>query len=318
MGLIDFFREIDNEISSINSTNFGVEITDTDFVPNVDDQGITYDNIENQSKKCKRLETCVLYIDIRKSTQISLSHKSVTLTKLYSAFVRSMVKAAGYHNGYVRNIIGDRVMVVFDRKDCFKNAISTAILFNTISVFTLNKYFKYDEVEFGIGIDYGKMLITKTGTVKQGIENQFYKSLVWLGRPANIASKLTDSANKIIPTLNKPSLNELLPKPSINSIKYTPKTLKPQMLQQNYKSLSLLNPFEKIKEPRFQSLSAINLFSKVKIKPILITKEVLEGLKKEAPELFNELKFTRQNITINGYLGEVFGTDYYFTDINKI
>jgi class 3 adenylate cyclase len=51
-------------------------------------------------------------------------------------------------------------------------------------------------VEFGIGIDYGRMLATKTGIRKHGDAQQSYRSLVWLGRPANVASKLTDAANK--------------------------------------------------------------------------------------------------------------------------
>src|SRR5690606_1769140 len=50
--------------------------------------------------------------------------------------------------------------------------------------------------ECGIGIDYGQMLITKAGAARRGAEREFYRSLVWLGRPANVASKLTDIANK--------------------------------------------------------------------------------------------------------------------------
>jgi class 3 adenylate cyclase len=37
----------------------------------------------------KLIDTCVLYIDIRRSTDLNLSHKPVTVAKLYSAFVRS-------------------------------------------------------------------------------------------------------------------------------------------------------------------------------------------------------------------------------------
>ena len=40
------------------------------------------------------------------------------------------------------------------------------------------------------------MLATKTGIRRHGSAPQSYRSLVWLGRPANIASKLTDQANK--------------------------------------------------------------------------------------------------------------------------
>jgi adenylate cyclase len=60
----------------------------------------------------------------------------------------------------------------------------------------INRHFHHDEVSFGSGIDYGRMLATKTGVRRHGSAQQSYRSLVWLGRPANVASKLTDNANK--------------------------------------------------------------------------------------------------------------------------
>lgn len=315
MSMIDIFREIDTEVESIVTPNFNVDVSNTYLVPNVDDKDITFDNIDNKTKKCKTLETCVLYIDIRNSTKISVSHKPETLTKLYSSFIRSMIKAAECNCGYIRNIVGDRVMVVFNRKDCFKNAINTAIMFNTISEFTINKHFRYAEVSCGIGIDFGEMLVVKTGTIKQGKENQFYKSLVWLGRPANVASKLTDSANKLLyNNLNKPSINTLLHNTNKDISKLP-------TLQQSYKRLYPPNLLiKKFEEPRFKSLSSEKkLISNLKTKPILITKEVLDGLTNEAPDLRKEISFTKQlSLKIDGYSGEIYGTDYYFNDINKI
>ena len=193
--------EIEEEVKTISSSCFDIELSKTGVVPSLKDPDITFDDFDNYKKKCKVLETCVLYVDIRKSTRISFKHNPETLAKLYSSFVRSMVKASEYFSGYVRNIIGDRIMVIFDEKNCFSNAINTAYLLNTISRKIINKFFKINIVRFrcGIGIDFGKMLVTKTGTIKKGKENEFYKSLVWLGRPANIASKLTDKANKYSP-----------------------------------------------------------------------------------------------------------------------
>jgi hypothetical protein len=40
------------------------------------------------------------------------------------------------------------------------------------------------------------MLATKTGIRRHGEQQGNYRNLVWLGRPANVASKLTDLANK--------------------------------------------------------------------------------------------------------------------------
>src|ERR1019366_6964287 len=96
----------------------------------------------------------------------------------------------------VRGIIGDRVLMLFDAANCFTNVIDTAILINSVCQYVLNKHFTHNEITFGIGIDYGNMLATKTGIRRHGSAQQSYRSLVWLGRPANIASKLTDHANK--------------------------------------------------------------------------------------------------------------------------
>jgi adenylate cyclase len=103
-----------------------------------------------------------------------------------------MTRCAQVFGGEVRGIIGDRVMILFDSSSCFTNAVDTAVLINSVCQYVINKHFKHDEVSFGVGIDHGRMLATKTGVRRHGSAQQSYRSLVWLGRPANIASKLTD------------------------------------------------------------------------------------------------------------------------------
>jgi class 3 adenylate cyclase len=77
---------------------------------------ITYENLDDKVKRCKCFESCVLYVDIRNSASISASKRIWTLACIYSSFVRSMIAATRYYGGHVHNIIGDRVMVVFDAK----------------------------------------------------------------------------------------------------------------------------------------------------------------------------------------------------------
>ncbi|MEY8291577.1 adenylate/guanylate cyclase domain-containing protein [Carnobacteriaceae bacterium 52-44] len=200
MSLSELKTELEDEISKIMDEDFNVLVTETSLVPTVDSENITYPNLDDKRIKSVTINTCILYIDIRNSTQLNIDYNLKTLTRLYSAFMRSMTKAAQYFGGHVRNIIGDRVMVVFEEEDCFTNAVETAILLNSVSEYLLNKYFPEEKLEFGIGIDYGEMLVSKGGIRKDGKENAPYKSLVWLGKPANIASKLTDLANKSIET----------------------------------------------------------------------------------------------------------------------
>jgi len=194
---IPSFRiDVSEEVSTIFDTSFSLSLTETDNVPHSDDAAITFPNLDSKSQGVKLIETAVLYVDMRRSTQLSLRHHPHTVAKLYSAFVRAMTRCAKAFDGEVRGIIGDRVMMLFDSLNCYTNAVDTAVLINSVCQYILNKHFAHDEVSFGIGIDFGKMLATKTGLRRHGSAQQSYRSLVWLGRPANVASKLTDQANK--------------------------------------------------------------------------------------------------------------------------
>lgn len=116
MTLKDFLQEINDETKEIISSDFSIEIRETEYTPNVDDSDITYDNFDKKNKKCKIIETCVLYIDIRKSTELNLKHRPQTLAKLYSSFIRNTIRSAQYFNGHVRNIVGDRLMLFLIKK----------------------------------------------------------------------------------------------------------------------------------------------------------------------------------------------------------
>lgn len=215
MKLSDLHVSLDDEASTMLQGPFSVEVTDTTVVPHSDDVKITFPNLDERRQACKLIDTCVLYIDIRRSTELNLSHRATVVARLYSAFVRAMSRAARYYRGHVRGIIGDRVMVLFDNQNGFTDALDCAVLMNTVASRIINKYFKQNEVACGIGIDAGKMLVTKTGIIKRGEDGPSYKNLVWLGRPANVASKLTDLANKdaekITVTMVRAAFDKLFP-----------------------------------------------------------------------------------------------------------
>lgn len=191
-----FQDELSSEIEAILSGDFQPSITETRKVPTEQDGLITFPNLDSKSIGCKLLESAILYIDIRGSTDLSHAHRPNTMAKLYSAFVRAMVRCADYYGGKVRGVIGDRVMVIFDSDLAAIHAVETAVLMNSVVIFVLNRLFDKNAIKCGIGIDHGKMLVTKTGVSRRGNESSSYRSLVWLGRPANVASKLADIANK--------------------------------------------------------------------------------------------------------------------------
>lgn len=182
---------IEGVINDWKSTEFS--FSQKDYVPGLDDANLTYGC--GEEKKGIELNSCVLFVDIRNSVQLVKDKQDRTMGRLYSVFTHCMLLAAQQEGGFVRNIIGDRVMIVFPQERCFTKAVNCAITINHIAML-INK--KIDNLEFkcGIGIDYGRMRVMKVGLVTKGSENDDNKGLVWVGYPANFASRLTDCANK--------------------------------------------------------------------------------------------------------------------------
>lgn len=187
----DFMASIDSVINDWNSTSFS--FSQKDYVPGLDDPNLTYGN--GQEKKGVEINTCVLFVDIRNSVKLTKDKQDRTMGRLYSVFTQCMLLAAQEEGGFVRNIIGDRVMIVFPPDQCYTKAVDCAVTINHIAML-INR--KIDNLDFkcGIGIDYGRMRVMKVGVVKKGVENDDNKGLVWIGYPANFASRLTDCANK--------------------------------------------------------------------------------------------------------------------------
>jgi adenylate cyclase len=315
VSLKEFLTDIDNQVEIVLSSDFEIQIIDTDYVPTFNDSDITYDNLDQKVKKCKRLESCVLYVDMRDSTQISADKRPATLAKIYSSFVKSMIASARYFGGHVRNIIGDRVMVVFDKDDCFKKAIDTAILMNSVNKHILNKRIKNIDFKCGIGIDYGKMLIAKAGAVRRGSETEFYRSLVWLGKPANVASKLTDVANK----------TTYFCTPDIYQGNYYRNTQKWLWFHRSYDDfIDDLEVTEshnlRHKDKYFYTFIKSHSYHTASVSPILMTQAVYEGLKKSHSddESIKKGWWTTQSASVKNYDGSIFGGDVIFPVVKEI
>jgi adenylate cyclase len=314
MGTMDTFREdVDDEISTILASDFDIEITKTNSVPHSDDPAITFPNLDEKTQGTKLIATTVLYVDMRRSTALSMKHRAHTVARLYSAFVRAIARCADYFGGEVRGIIGDRVMVIFNSENCFTNAVDTAELINSVCIYVINKHFTQNEVTFGIGIDYGNMLATKTGIRRHGSAQQSYRSLVWLARPANIASKLTDHANKPAETSESTRVHIAF---SNGAGGLTFAEEYPFEFVQKFQFNSLTGRMEH-SDPRVFYFSTYN--KTVELKPetpsILMTRAVYDGFKAARPnavELENGW-FTKIAITIPDYNGDVYGGGVIYT-----
>lgn len=192
MNYSDLIKNLREVIADVRSTN--VDFSAISEVPNVNTtQSLTFER--GDIKRGRTIKTCVLYVDIRDSVKLNEETQTKTMGKIYTAFTKAVLLAARFEGGCVRNIIGDRVMVVFPEKDCFKHAVHCAFSINNIATI-IDSQFPTVEFKCGIGIDYGTMNILKVGIDVRDDEKQENMNLVWVGYPANYASRLTDVANK--------------------------------------------------------------------------------------------------------------------------
>ena len=314
MGLKELKLDLIDEVSSILDPTFDIEVANTRSVPHSDDPAITFPNLDDRSQKTKLIETCVLYVDMGRSTELSFRHRPTTVAKLYSSFVRAMTRCATNYGGEVRGIIGDRVMVMFPSDGCFVSALDTAILMNSVCKYVLNEHFEHNEVTFGIGIDYGRMLATKTGIRRHGSAQASYRNLVWLGRPANIASKLTDMANK-------PEVSHIV---DIVHVGYATSVFANWTWTDEYpwdfvKQLRYENRALSHNNPYFQSffLGTQTWIERHLTPPILMTDFVYDGIRKAAPNrkaikdnLIKKLKVTAPETGAPVYGGDVIFMDF--------
>ena len=339
MALKDILTEINEDVKDIVRMGFELTQTQGDYVPNDEDPGLTFES--GKAKKAKLIETCILYADIRNSTELSKTHSKEVMARLYTAFVSSVSYIAHHHGGIIRNIIGDRVMVVFPNRNCYTNAVDTAISINTISSRIIDKHFKGFDFKVGIGIDYGEMKVIKTGISKQGKERAAHKNLVWIGNAANIASKLTDVANKeIVKTIYRVKRNPINPKafrPKSSGGMF-PVPLFGQLESVPGQPLHLttietvdLTPEEfadTIRQSDNQNIFTVSgkmlSFEKKEVKstpdPILLSQKVWEEFKKANPTRSSVVNknWTQQTVKAKEYSGQIWGGDVYWTVMNDI
>lgn len=312
----DLRDELAGEVETILSDSFTIYTTNTAVAPHSDDVAITFPNLDAKTQSCKLIDTCVLYIDIRRSTELSIQHKPKTVAKLYSAFVRAMTKCARHYGGHVRGIIGDRVMVIFDCEDCFAKAVDCAILMNGTAKYVINKHFKHNEVECGIGIDSGRMLVTKTGFRRNGVQRANYRNLVWLGRPANVASKLTDIANKSGEGIELDTLNVAYGRNIFDEWKWY------KEYPVNFvKNLEVNGGKITHKSPYYLSHVHTSEYYEKRpaTPPILMTAPVFNGFKAVRPDddTIKNGWFKKVAVEVPGYKGDIYGGDVHFKAFKK-
>jgi class 3 adenylate cyclase len=118
----------------------------------------------------------------------------VTVARILKAFLKEMAQVARHYDAFIRGFAGDRLMVVTEMEDrAATKALEIGISMRDVVRRVLNPLLAQRlgrNLAVGIGIDFGTMLAVKVG-MQRTLE---HSDLVWVGTPANTASKLTDQA----------------------------------------------------------------------------------------------------------------------------
>lgn len=137
-----------------------------------------------------------IFIDIRGSSGLTARYKRPALAKLYRAFISEMVAALN-SDVQVRevNIVGDCVWATYNTPYTrnIDDVFTLACRANTLRKL-LNRHLTkrgYDELAFGIGVDWGRVLMIKAGYSGSGLND-----IVYMGDVVNRAAHLAHKAGR--------------------------------------------------------------------------------------------------------------------------
>lgn len=178
-----FYEHSSTRINEILSQPVG-QFEETDALPDRD--RLTYAN--GFYGRCS-----AIFIDIRDSSALTAKYNRPALAKLYRAFISEMVATLN-SDPFVRevNIVGDCVWATYNtpRKSDIDDVFTVTCRANTLRKL-LNKHLVkrgYDELAFGIGVDWGRVLMIKAGYNGSGLNDVVYMGDV-VNRAAHLAHK---------------------------------------------------------------------------------------------------------------------------------
>ncbi|MBU3188777.1 hypothetical protein K9O30_06330 [Clostridium bowmanii] len=156
----------------------------------------------SDSNKVFKGKLSILFVDMRKSSELTDELKSKKMVKIYRSFIRLIIQAIRYSGGYSRQFAGDGIMGVFQdsidndiNKLSSQKAIKAGRYITTLIDYCLNpllkKHIKGINIGCGIGICTGPIMIAKAGMrgkeADESCENEL--GIVWVGSTTNNASR---------------------------------------------------------------------------------------------------------------------------------
>lgn len=168
------------------------------------------DNSIGLGNDASRIEATVLYADLADSTLLVDSYDPAFAAEVYKAFLHCAAKLIRANGGKITAYDGDRVMAVY--VGSFKNsaAVRTAMQLNLAvneiihpSLMAQYPGVKY-RLEHVVGIDTSELFVAKTGV-------RGNNDLVWVGRAANHAAKLSALSDQYQTYVSKDVFEKLTP-----------------------------------------------------------------------------------------------------------
>lgn len=165
-----------------------MEITDVIYVPDLENVRLTFGNTG------LRFEATTLFIDMRGSTKTLNKHNRRSVAKIHKAYFHTIVTIVKSFSGEVRSFNGDGMLCFFQgtTKRSLTNAVIAAMqikyMLSSDDSNVRKSLEKYSSVDFGIGIDDGKIICSKVGI--SGTNN---RDLVWIGNAVNKSVKIGDT-----------------------------------------------------------------------------------------------------------------------------
>jgi class 3 adenylate cyclase len=138
-----------------------------------------------------KLDAAVLYSDLAASTRL-VEKSSVTFAaEVYKTYLHCAARIIISQNGVITAYDGDRIMGVFIGKSKCTDAARAALKINCARLEIINPALKAQyptkdyELHHTTGVDTSELFVARTGI-------RGSNDLVWVGRAANYAAKLTE------------------------------------------------------------------------------------------------------------------------------
>lgn len=161
------------------------EIEEVTAIPSVTD--VPFGN------KAKKMKVCVFYIDLRKSTELLFVHQKQTAGKIHKAFLHAVSATVLNFGGNIRGFKGDSLMALWpaNYKSEITKCVQAAMTIKWFLDVELSDQFEqFSKIDFGIGVDWGEVLISRAGIPRDTNNND----LIFMGRCINFAVAIGEQA----------------------------------------------------------------------------------------------------------------------------